>query len=450
VDQDHSKRRCCPCPDGGVKTARTKDGHPLLQLVRPKLTAPWPMMGADFHRSGLARRAGPRIGLKAKPRVAWKFRTGGRVSGGVVIDRQGRVYFGSHDGAVYALDRNGSLLWKVQTGDKVWATPALADDGRLLVVGSDDDHLYGIETGGGRKESRPRPGGRLRFKVELGGCGKNSVQKKGTQRAVRRKKPKTQKKKRSTTAAKTAARRSPPLSPHAAPDTVRCDVDSAPAIDALGRIVVGGEGLTVLDVQGRVQVRFDHRRHTRSSPALRADGTIFFGSRDDRLYALDGDGKLLWSYVTQGDVDGSPAIALDGTVYVGSDDGRLYALWPDGEMRWAVVTGGPVRSSPAVGPDGTVYFGSHDGKFYAVEPKTGKAKWIFRTGGRIQASPIIDKAGRIYVGSQDGRLYALDSTGKLMWSHRFNDDVDSPPAIGPHGRLYLGCDDGYVYVLTSN
>ncbi len=49
-------------------------------------------------------------------------------------------------------------------------------------------------------------------------------------------------------------------------------------------------------------------------------------SDDHNVYALNPDGSLLWSYSTGGKVESSPAIGADGTVYIGSDDRKLYAF----------------------------------------------------------------------------------------------------------------------------
>ena len=57
-----------------------------------------------------------------------------------------------------------------------------------------------------------------------------------------------------------------------------------------------------------------------SSPAISGDGTIYVGSEDSKLYAINLNGSLKWSYTTGDRIDSSPAIGSDGTVYVGSDD----------------------------------------------------------------------------------------------------------------------------------
>ena len=79
-------------------------------------------------------------------------------------------------------------------------------------------------------------------------------------------------------------------------------------------------------------------------------------------------GAQKWTFLTGDNVQSSPAIGADGTVYVGSRDNKVYALdGATGAKKWEFLTGGFVESSPAVGADGTVYVGSFDGKVYAIE-----------------------------------------------------------------------------------
>ena len=66
-------------------------------------------------------------------------------------------------------------------------------------------------------------------------------------------------------------------------------------------------------------------------------------------------------------MDSTPAIGPDGTVYVGSWDNKLYAINPtDGTKLWDFNTSSNVTASPAIGSDGRIYFGSKDYFFYAL------------------------------------------------------------------------------------
>ena len=51
------------------------------------------------------------------------------------------------------------------------------------------------------------------------------------------------------------------------------------------------------------------------------------------------EGTLKWSFKTGGMVRSSPAIGSDGTIYVGSDDYKLYAINPDGTEKWSFKAG---------------------------------------------------------------------------------------------------------------
>ena len=79
---------------------------------------------------------------------------------------------------------------------------------------------------------------------------------------------------------------------------------------------------------------------------------------------------------------GPPAIGSDGTVYVGSSDNKIYAInGKTGVKLWEFETGGTVYSSPAIGPDGTVYVGSWDKKLYAIKTDSkglAKSPWPMR------------------------------------------------------------------------
>jgi len=187
--------------------------------------------------------------------------------------------------------------------------------------------------------------------------------------------------------------------------------------------------------------------NVRSSPTV-VDGTVYVGSEDGNLYALDAaDGSERWRYETAGPVYASPRVA-DGTVYVGSRDDVLYALdAADGTREWAAPTRGAVDSSPAVG-DGTVYVGSNDGGVYAVDASDGTERWRFETGDGVRTSPaVVD--GTVYVGSYDDTLYALDAdSGTERWRVTADDWFGASPAVAD-GTVYAGSHDTNVYAVDA-
>ena len=82
-----------------------------------------------------------------------------------------------------------------------------------------------------------------------------------------------------------------------------------------------------------------------TAPAIASDGTIYVHMNGDegniaaveKLYALRPDGSLKWVFKPNGDlasytsyVQSSPAIGSDGTIYVGSMNTGLFAINPDG------------------------------------------------------------------------------------------------------------------------
>jgi hypothetical protein len=93
-------------------------------------------------------------------------------------------------------------------------------------------------------------------------------------------------------------------------------------------------------------------------------------------------GVKLWEFETGGDVRSSPAIGSDGTVYVGSGDKKLYAInGKSGVKLWEFETGDGVNSSPDIGSDGTVYVGSSDRNLYAIKTDSKgltKSPWPMR------------------------------------------------------------------------
>ncbi len=184
----------------------------------------------------------------------------------------------------------------------------------------------------------------------------------------------------------------------------------------------------------------------RSSPVV-ASGTIYIGSYDYNLYALDAlTGKMLWKYPTKGGVVSTPFVWRRMVIF-GSEDGNLYAIDSSSKRTlWVFTTGGKIRSSPKIYGE-SVFFGSDDGNFYALDAISGQLKWLFTTGAPVRSSPALFQ-DRIIFGSDDGFIYALKaSDGYPIWRHYAGRRVVSSPFVWEN-LFFIGCFDFYVYAFN--
>jgi hypothetical protein len=84
-----------------------------------------------------------------------------------------------------------------------------------------------------------------------------------------------------------------------------------------------------------------------STPAVRSDGSLVFGTSDSAVYALRADGSLLWKAATGDWVDSSPVVTSDGVIYVGCTDKNIYAFSSTATALmtdWAQLLRGPQRT----------------------------------------------------------------------------------------------------------
>ena len=80
-------------------------------------------------------------------KLAWKFKTGGRVASSPLVFDDA-VVFGSSDGRLYALDKqDGRELWRLDLGEDLAVAPAFA--GGRIVIGGGEGTLFVIRQGGG-------------------------------------------------------------------------------------------------------------------------------------------------------------------------------------------------------------------------------------------------------------------------------------------------------------
>jgi outer membrane protein assembly factor BamB len=193
-----------------------------------------------------------------------------------------------------------------------------------------------------------------------------------------------------------------------------------------------------------------------NGPGINKGPTVYFGSSDGNLYALDAtSGSLKWKFHTEGIIHSSPAL-YEGNIYFGSWDTYMYAVDAQtGKEIWKFKTRDQpgyhqlegIQASPSIN-DGVLYFGARDGFFYALKAKTGDSLWSFSADNSwvLTTAAIIDST--VLFGTSDTYLlYALDTkTGRKKFSMKAKGYLYSSPAISRR-MAYFGDFTGNFYAL---
>jgi len=322
-------------------------------------------------------------GIAVRPdTLRWRYETERMITSSPALGPDGTIYIGSYDGYLYAVRPQGILRWRYQTGALIQSSPAVAADGTVY-FGSDDGYIYAVS-----------PDGALEWRSDLGTY-----------------------------------------------------VSQSPAIGDDGTIYVGAGDLFAFAPDGTPRWQYPLAWGVASSPAIGANGILYFGSYDS-LLAVNADGSPRWR--CRVGFSGPAALAADGTIYVGSRDSGLYALDPAGTQKWRCSLDAAAQTEPAVGADGTIYIGSSDGVMHAVHPD-GTTWWSYTTGGPLSSTPAVAADGTLFFGSDDGYVYALNPDGSLKWKWKYptGDAVRSSPVIAADGVMYVGSLDGCLYALWS-
>jgi eukaryotic-like serine/threonine-protein kinase len=342
----------------------------------------------------------PGKAIASSPELRWRF-DGGQadliltapaVAGGTVF--AGGAYWGSQTGAIFAIDgQSGSLKWQFATDTFVGSSPAVANG--LVYAGCADGNLYAIDARTGKERWRAPLGGPVYESSPVVVDGVVYVQSGG-------------------------AASSPAVvggvvyvGGGARPDAVRWPGDAVlHAIDARTgrerwRLATGSAGVYAVDAAtGTALWQFQTAGPVVRTAVAAADGAVYAVSFNADggagiLYAIDiRDHAARWHFTEPESefIGTSPAVA-DGTVYIGAEDGRLYAIdATTGRQRWAATAGNQVQSSPIV-VDGVVLVGSFDGALYAFDATTGSERWRVQAGTVIGQSPT-SAGGAVFVATE--------------------------------------------------
>lgn len=224
-------------------------------------------------------------------------------------------------------------------------------------------------------------------------------------------------------------------------------------------LVVGGTlyagssdgGLYALDAAtGAVRWRFAANAPVFSGVTLLDDGSLLFAAMDGSVIRIDSAGKEMSRVKAGGAVVTTPVV-VGGNVVVGSRDYMLYAFgFPGGAPAWKYSYGFSwVESTPSVS-DGLFYLGGSDWqRVSAFDPKSGRPVWATTVGGMTWGTPAVT-ARTVYAGTvaQMGALVthrsgivALDRrTGAIRWRFEQGTPTEKLPFAGTPGSIAVAGD----------
>ncbi|TFF87856.1 MAG: hypothetical protein EU548_09670, partial [Promethearchaeota archaeon] len=237
----------------------------------------------------------------------------------IVLGPDGAVYVANDDFFLYKMTREGELMWGYRTGFMVWSASSFWKDGTVYSAGF-DHILYALDMNSGR----------LKWKTDLHGA-----------------------------------------------------LVGSPAISEDGIIYQTSFNGNIYALQcqnGAVLWEFKTGSHIYASPAISLDDILYFGSTNGTFYALEGKtGKIKWTYYIGDPIRASASIGPDPEaivpylIYFGGGDGRVYALEPNGNLRWSYDTLSRARNTDYPNINASVALGTYG---LCVAGSTGDVVYI--------------------------------------------------------------------------
>ncbi len=135
-------------------------------------------------------------------------------------------------------------------------------------------------------------------------------------------------------------------------------------------------------------------------------------------------------------------LLLDGTLYIGSSDGGVYAVDPaSGNTLWRHDAGAAVYSGIGAVDADTLAFGTMDGAVVLLDRHNRRELLRTKTGGGVVTTPVV-VGDRVIAGSRDYQLYAFNRRdGTVAWRYSYWFSwIESTPALRD-GLLYIGASD---------
>ena len=178
--------------------------------------------------------------------------------------------------------------------------------------------------------------------------------------------------------------------------------------------------------------------------------TLYYGIGGVKAYDVE-SGEKKWEVKHSGLTRFTPGVGKDGSVYAGTTDGIVFAINPDGTERWSHEGMGMFLTAPLEN-EGIVYAGCCDDNLYAFDKDTGEKKWALKLSGEVRSTPIMTPDGKTLIAKSDRNdLYGINpATSKIRWKHHASSFMHNQPALDKRGNIYFGTNDSKVYSFNDS
>ncbi|NJO68991.1 MAG: glycosyltransferase [Bacteroidetes bacterium] len=351
-----------------------------------------------------------------------------------VFDRKGNMYFGCHDGNFYSLDPEGKIRWSYSTEKKIYSSPVLIPNSKLVCFAGGDGILYCLDFNG-----------KLIWNERIGKNVTGWLAGK-IQDYYRKHFHTLHEVNRIATANSWA-------SPNILSDRTIC---------VCGYVL----GLSAFHPEtGKLKWRLNLGKPSAHLTGVTIlEDYIYAVAQQGKLLKVSSNGHLIWKrkLKTGYNAWGNPSIDRENNcIYVSvsrrENSAIIYSYDSDGNQRWRQHLPEAARGTVSISYENYVICCGFKGNMYFLEKATGHIlKKISVTGGKMWTSASIDPNGYIFIPVIDpgkkstGRICCYDKSGQFVWDFEMGKG-HSVPVIDAEGRLYVGSWTGeYICLQTDS
>ena len=329
------------------------------------------------------------------PKFKWEYSLGGSIITSPALGFDGAVYIGASDGKLYALNPEGTKKWEFSTGGAVYSSPSIAADGTIYFI-SNDKYLYAVNSDGTEK-----------WKFYLGdfsySADSNLSLAIGADGTI-------------YTPGNLYVGDIIAINPDGSEkwNFGVTPQDGSLAINKTGNIIVcGWRDLLSIDATGTQQWVYTTTDGT-SPFAFSSNNDTYFG-KNGYLNGITENGTKLFKEIINTENASlnyaSSSISSAGIVYsIAGIDEKLYACDLNGNLLWQYS---PKErhdlkfAGNILGKDGTIFMPSI-GEIIALN-QNGTEKWIYKFTASVQSTPVLSDTGILYFGASDDSVYAIET-----------------------------------------